>query len=359
MINKDREYLFSQEKDFLLLGGGSIIALIILRLIFSPSDENVTYSLEVTIFLANIINHPHFAASYLIFYEDFLKKITSKKNDASLRIRYFSFGIVAPIFLIFGMAYLVFTNDVISLGILANIMFLLVGWHYVKQGYGMAMLDAAMKRKFFDEEEKKILLRNAYATWIFSWVLINYLAKNKSPSYFGIPYVAISIPNWVVVISALIAGLTAVHVFISLYKKDRGCIAWNGVMAYGVSLYVWLLIRDPIVILWVPLFHSLQYLTVVWRFKSNKFSNSENSGVNWKYKLAAFFTLSVVLGYYMFFQIPSWMDENINYDKNVFGGYLFFFLFWIFVNIHHYLLDTVMWRKNNPDVKSYLFVTRK
>lgn len=31
-------------------------------------------------------------------------------------------------------------------------------------------------------------------------------------------------------------------------------------------------------------------------------------------------------------------------------------LFWVFINVHHYLLDTVMWRKGNPDVKRHLFM---
>lgn len=359
MNNQDKAYLFGPRQDFLLLGGGSIIALIFIRIILPPNQESIALSLELTIFLSNIINHPHFAASYLIFYENFSEKIFSKKYEFSIRIRYFLFGILAPAAIIFCMSYCVISNNVIALGIFSNVMFLLVGWHYVKQGYGMAMLDAALKRCFFSEHEKKILLRNTYSTWIFAWVLINFLAKNKEPSYFGIPYVAIPIPDYLIIFFGLLAGFTAVNVIIMIYKKiiKERRFAWNGIVAYGVSIYAWLLIRDPIVILWVPLFHSLQYLAVVWRFKSNKFSFKTDSLVGWKYKLAAFFAASIMIGYYMFFQIPSWLDANIKYDKSLFGGYLFFFLFWIFINIHHYLLDTVMWRKNNPDVRDNLFLT--
>jgi hypothetical protein len=28
---------------------------------------------------------------------------------------------------------------------------------------------------------------------------------------------------------------------------------------------------------------------------------------------------------------------------------------WLFINIHHYLLDNVMWRKGNPSVAKHLF----
>ena len=34
---------------------------------------------------------------------------------------------------------------------------------------------------------------------------------------------------------------------------------------------------------------------------------------------------------------------------------MFLFVFWIFINVHHYFLDNVMWRRENPDTKKYLF----
>jgi hypothetical protein len=39
----------------------------------------------------------------------------------------------------------------------------------------------------------------------------------------------------------------------------------------------------------------------------------------------------------------------------VLGSTLFLFTFWIFINIHHYFLDNVMWRRGNPEVSKYLF----
>ena len=282
----------------------------------------------------------------------------STDYEPSLRARYFLFGIVAPLVLVVGMAYLVLQGDVVTLGLAANLMFLLVGWHYVKQGYGMAMLDATLKRAFFDEQQKKLLLHNAYAVWLLAWLLVNYLAKNLAPSYFGIPYIALSVPGWALGAAAIGAVWTTLRCLLMLYRRraQRQPLAWNGLVAYGVSLYAWLLVRDPIVILWVPLFHSLQYLAVVWRFQSNRCRSMASDRLNPRYRFALFFLLSLGLGYYMFVQAPGWLDEHVVYDKALFGGSLFFFLFWIFINVHHYLLDTVMWRKGNPDVKQYLFM---
>jgi hypothetical protein len=30
-------------------------------------------------------------------------------------------------------------------------------------------------------------------------------------------------------------------------------------------------------------------------------------------------------------------------------------MFYIFINVHHYFLDNVMWRRGNPDVQQYIF----
>jgi hypothetical protein len=30
-------------------------------------------------------------------------------------------------------------------------------------------------------------------------------------------------------------------------------------------------------------------------------------------------------------------------------------MFYIFINIHHYFLDNVMWRRGNPDVQQHIF----
>ena len=349
--------LYSAPWDFALLGGGSLLALLTIRWASDILSLDVAWSLGTTLMLANVINHPHFACSYLIFYGGFGKKLLSPDYEPSLRARYFAFGIVAPLLLVAGMAYPVLRGDVVTLGLAANLMFLLVGWHYVKQGYGMAMLDATLKRAFFNDQQKKLLLHNAYAVWLLAWLLVNYLAKSLTPSYFGIPYVALPVPGWALAVVAAGAGWTTLRCLLMLrrMRTEGQPLAWNGLVAYGVSLYAWLLVRDPIVVLWVPLFHSLQYLAVVWRFQANRCRAMPSERVNPRYRFILFFGLSLVLGYYMFVQAPGWLDEHVTYDKGVFGGSLFFFLFWIFINVHHYLLDTVMWRKGNPEVKRYLF----
>jgi hypothetical protein len=231
---------------------------------------------------------------------------------AELRRLYLLSGIIVPIVLagLLALPVVMYRPDL--LGLAVNVMGFFVGWHHVKQGYGMAMLDAVLKRSFFNESEKKILLHNAYAVWILSWFYANYSI-----------------------------GTTRFY--------------WN-VTIYLVSLYAWLLVRHPIVLLWVPLFHSLQYLAVVWRYRITR-ETSSASPARPIYRFTLFILVGIALGYAGFSVIPAWLTSHVSYDRSAFGPPLFLFMFMlsIFINIHHYFLDTVMWRKGNPDMQRYLF----
>lgn len=357
----NRAYLYSPLVDFLLLGGGSLIALMAIRLFLGDGEPAAATSLAATIALSNFINHPHFAHSYQIFYSDFRAKIRSADYPIELRIRYLAIGVYAPILIALYLAWTVWAGMPRLLGLAANAMFFLVGWHYVKQGYGMAMVDAALKKRFYSDVEKNWLLLNAYTTWIFSWIAINYFLGTTPKQYLGLEYFTIPVPAPLVFLAAACAATTALRLTHAL-RQRKSNLAWNGLIAYGTSIYAWLLIRDPIVLLWVPLFHSLQYLAVVWRFQLNKSRTTRTTllgqEVGFRTRIFAFAALGIVLGYVGFWLAPGWLNEVVPYDKNLFGPSLFFFLFWIFINVHHYLIDTVMWRKGNPDVARHIFGAR-
>jgi len=61
------------------------------------------------------------------------------------------------------------------------------------------------------------------------------------------------------------------------------------------------------------------------------------------------------LGFFSFWTLPRLLDSSISYNQTIFGGTMFMFIFWIFLNIHHYFIDNVIWRRENPDTKRFLF----
>jgi hypothetical protein len=74
-----------------------------------------------------------------------------------------------------------------------------------------------------------------------------------------------------------------------------------------------------------------------------------------KERMAFFVAVGGILGFLGFWGIPMLLDAYVPYDTATFGGTLFVFMFWVFINVHHYFLDNVMWRRENPDTRRYLF----
>lgn len=365
--HKEKKYLFHPLVDFLCLGGGSLL-LIALLAIFIPLEAATPAASVITLGLANLINHPHFAHSYQIFYENFWQKIHQSNPSKSLRVRYIVAGLIVPTALasFFGISILI--NDAQTLSYGANIMLFFVGWHYVKQGYGMLIVDSVLKRKFFGDWEKKILLVNAYTCWIFFWLLTNWTISEQN--IWGLRSSAFSIPIWILYSGAIVAMVTTGLTFSMLSRKcliERSLLPFNGLVAYFTSLYIWMALRiDPFFLFFVPVFHSLQYLVVVWRYQYNKvsYSNLKNSGPEtdsydsssttlWRF--VRFVAVGVALGYLGFWAIPQFFDSTISYNQTIFGGTMFMFIFWIFINIHHYFIDNVIWRRENPDTRRFLF----
>ena len=364
----DRRYLFGPAVDFLCLGGSSLIVLPLLLLV--PASDYGAPLAATMLLVAHLINHPHFAHSYQIFYRGYRSKAFTAELGRAMQLRYIVAGIVAPAALLSFFALCLALGDARLLGYGGNAMAFFVGWHYVKQGYGMLMVDAALKRQFFKAEEKKVFLVNSYAVWIFSWLNFNDLVTEQS--LWGLQYYTFAVPAPVVALAGAVALATTGATLWTLLARWRSTAALpvNGVTAYLVSLYIWLLLArfGPLWLLVVPALHSLQYLVVVWRFQANYEKAQLASpdykagslarqlfGSNHVAHVVLFFVSGAVVGYLGFWGVPILLTAFVPYNEAIFGSTLFLFVAWIGINVHHYFLDNVMWRRENPDTKRYLF----
>lgn len=333
------------------LGGISLLAIPLVMVI--PESTAIAAIIPVWL-VADLINHPHFAASYLIFYRNFLTVLRDRNLSLPLRARYFTAGFAVPLVLVAFFAWCVSGGDAWLLSLGANLMFFLVGWHYVKQGYGVMIVEAVRTRRFFDDHEKKWLLRNAYACWILYWLVFNHWLGDGE--FWGISYQSLPVPDALLVLAAIVAGLTTLRVVTLLAVRIRtGAqpLPIAGVTAYLVSVYFWLAGRlDPALLLLIPAFHSLQYLVIVRRYEANRASCHGSPGLH----LALFAAMSIGLGYFGFWIAPGWLDANVPQATTGFGeAAVGFFVVWIFINVHHYAMDNAIWRGDNPTTARYLF----
>ena len=361
---KTKASLISESWDFWLLGGAGLI---LTPFLIAIPAEWAPVIFAITLFIANFINHPHFAHSYQIFFRSFYSVSTCKDAPDSIRIRYFIAGVAIPACLV---AYLLsgyFLENARMLGLAGNVMAFLVGWHYVKQGYGMLIVQSVLKRSYFSDNEKKWLLSNAYSLWIFSYLLLNWTGSRSE--LWGLKYLVIDIPIDLVLISAIVAALTTLklsNVLWNKYQAKGTALPTSGLIAYSVTLYIWLFAYlDPILIAVVPALHSLQYLAVVWRFEWNR-ENYRDGTIpqnflfhafgNKPYKrLIRYIFVGTVLGYLAFWWFPEMLSIKTESAFIQQSPGVIFFISWIFINIHHYFIDNVIWRKENSETAKYLF----
>ena len=362
-----RPWLFNPWVDFLTLGGGSFVVLAALAA-FYPGDETSLAALAGTmLFLAHFVNHPHFAHSYQLFYRDFAKKAFSP--DAPLAARYRFAGVMVPAVLAAFLLSALALGSAPLLGLAANLMFFTVGWHYAKQGYGILMLDSACKGIRFSAGERQRLLWNTHLIWITNWLFANDVLSKRD--LWGITYYMFDLPDPILYAVAALATVSTLLVgrdFFARWRTYR-VLPVNGLLAYVAAAYVWLLfVRfDPVLLLVVHLFHSLQYMAVVWRYQLNVESERLSArpaevAARWKawlrsapVGLVRFALVAGALGYFGFWLAPIVLDTVTGYDRAIFGATVFLFIGWTFINIHHYFIDNVIWRRDNPGTRRHLF----
>jgi len=360
-VRSGQRSIYAPVTDFLLLGGGSLLILPLFALV---PESRAPLVLQISFFLSFVINYPHFAHSYQIFYRDFGNKLRGRGYAPGLSYRYWFAGLAVPAVIVGLFAFFIATRNKEALGLSAGAMGFFVGWHYVKQGYGMLIVDSVFRKGFFDEVEKRIFRINAYACWIYFFLRANQGLRERD--YLGLKYYFLDVPRPLLAIGLLVmiaSTLAALWAAVRAARRNgRLKIPFNGYVAYLASLYIWLgVVFIPAIVYMIPAFHSLQYLAIVWKYEFNRerqkiavLEAKPSADTIW-IRFATFVGSGVLLGAAGFYFVPNLLDSGIGYDRTIFGSQLFTFMIFIFINIHHYFLDNVMWRKDNPDVRRHLF----
>lgn len=356
-------HLWGRWLDAGLLGGFSVIAFLVLQWV-RPTAAQALVLAGAMMGLAHVVNHPHFAHSYQIFYRAWRTQRAAAERGT--RWRWWWAGAVAPALLVAVLgaaAWRASLGDLLWMGLCISGMALLVGWHYVKQGFGMAMTDAALQRCWWPPEARNALLANAYVCWATGWVLVN--TSEVGRSYWGyfswqprLPAEGVAAIAALCLLSTLRTALVVARALRQMAgRQPRRALPWAGLLAYVVTLYLWTVFAasDPAYLLMIPFFHSLQYLAVVWRYQVNAWR--AEGGAPGPGRPLRFLGLGIVLGAAGFWWAPVGLEALrtglVDFDPK--GPALAVAVFWLFINVHHYLIDNVLWRKDNPAVNRHLF----
>lgn len=341
MFSINNNYLISNSVDFILIGGAALLTFLIITIFNLNLGLDIVFIMFV---LAFFVNSPHFMISYQIFYSSGLKKVFNKSS-------FFFVGFIIPIILIMiisvGMYY---QNDLPFLFMLVS-MFFLVGWHYIKQTYGCFIVYSAGNKIYYSKLEQNLIKFSLYPLWIFSFLKL--FTSDHVQNFWGLEY---KFPNFLSDFTTLmgLASIIGFFVFILLimygyfFKRIKPNLI---ALTPMIIIYIWMspIFWHEIYFYMIPFFHSLQYFLFTGAYTKNKIKKESLGTRGWLMWWGGAFVSGAV-----FFEfLPKYLD-SIFYQGNSITSNLFLISFIFFINIHHYFIDSVIWRGSNLDVRENL-----
>lgn len=356
----------SRVAEFLLVGGATLVlfpALWLLRNVVGL--ERAELGVGFTMFYAaHLINDPHFAVTYLLFYRDARRRAFGEAFEPWQRVRYVVAGGVAPCVLLAWLVVALGSRSAAALGTLIELMFVLVGWHYVKQGFGVLSVLSARRGVRFSQLERRVILAHCFAGWGYAWASpaqSRLESEEKGVLYFSLPH-----PPWLERLTFAAFALSALAlgaVLLSKWHRERRLPPLAPLTGLLVSIWAWSVYSsaDPLLVYMIPALHSLQYLYFVWLLKRNQARDEASALEFGSPAVARLWWLAagaVALGWLLFHAAPELFDairisEHRRSHERLgdLGPTPWFAAIFAFVNIHHYFMDNVLWRRENPDTR--------
>jgi hypothetical protein len=308
-------------------------------------------------YAAYVINDPHFAVTYLLFYRDARARALGGAFAPVQRARYVLAGFVVPLAIgAWAIAGLV-TKSPLLLGRLTDLMFFLVGWHYCKQGFGALMVLAGRRGVSFLPRERYVILAHAFTGWIFAWSTP--ADPGREVEVKGVVYTTIAQPaalSRASQIAFLVTLVALVVVLVQKRRRERRLPLFTPLVAFLCSVWAWTIFSsvDPLVLYVIPALHSVQYLYFVRLLEGNEAREREREP--WfersaKVRLGVLAASALGLGWILFHGAPWALDDTVARHPALLaalGSTPYLAAINAFVNIHHYFMDHVIWRRENP-----------
>ena len=314
---------------------------------------------------AHFLNDPHFSVTYLLFYKDWRQRAFGSEWGLAQRTRYLVAGLLVPTLLVAWAALALIGRSAQTLGWMIQLMFLLVGWHYAKQGFGVLTVLSARRGVRFTADERSVILGHCFAAWAFAWANPARVAGEFEEK--GVVYWGPTHPSWIELTTGVLLALSTVALSVKLGAKWRreGRLPLTPLLGFLATIWFWTIYTglDPLVRYVIPALHSIQYLYFVWLMKRNEARAAEGPplfGPPVTTRLTALAASALILGWVLFRGAPSMLDATLasalraghaGAAQTGLGDTPFFAAFFVVVNIHHYFMDNVIWRRENVATK--------
>lgn len=366
--------------DFWLIGGASILVWVVMFTLegFRTSwaiDEHFRHLTVTTLSLSLLVNYPHFLASYKLAYTrerafilgHWWQLIAVPAGLAALfAVAYFYYDVPVERLPAVSSAQQMLTGWGANVQVLGgprlgdllftlafNLMIFTLGWHYAKQVYGCMMVYARFDGYPLARMQRTLIRWALLSVWIM--VVVDYNLTGDFRAWRGFSYSTFDLPDIAGPLSQLIVGVGFVLVLYVVFYTNytvTGRRPSLNMLAPFLALYLWWLPQtrqEEFFFLLVPLFHGLQYLAFAYRMEDGRLREAPHREAR-----ATAIVLGLVVGGWLAFEfVPDAIDTRLD----TFGDWQMFFFFTaavLFINIHHYFIDNVLWRFRDPRVRAYL-----
>jgi hypothetical protein len=348
--------------ELMLTGGATLLLLPLCRLLprlfgFERAELAVGF---LAFYGAHLINDPHFAVTYLLFYRRFGRRLFDAQSPPAQRARYWIAGVVAPLALALWGVLAIANRSAASLGAMTQLMFLLVGWHYVKQGFGVLTVLSARRGTSWSPRERRVVLAHCFAGWAYAWS--SPFDPGRHVEEKGVVYLTWPHPAWLEPTTRVVFFASALVLGVVLLRKWRAerRLAWVPLLGLLSSVWIWTVYSgiDPLFMYVIPALHSVQYLYFVWLLKRGEaqaYEGPPHFGKPVGTVLGAYAASALALGLVLFHLLPGSLDAALVNARTArltdLGPTPWFAALFAFVNLHHYFMDFAIWRRENSETR--------
>jgi hypothetical protein len=291
--------------------------------------------------LARLCNWPHFAAtSYRLYH--------ARENVGQYPLT----ALLVPVILV-AATIGAFAHPTTMGTMFVKLAILWSPYHFSGQTLGISLLYARRAGIAIGRATRRLL--TAFVFSAFAWAMARAESGAGVRHYLGVDHPKLGVPPWMVYGCAVVLCLSGAALLVVV---ARWCVRERRMLPPVVALpavaqLIWLVVgRDyeSFQVL-VPFFHSLQYLLIAWALQISERVGSggvRRTGLALAAESARWWGINVVLGLVLFAVAP-WACTFLGYDL----------LFAMAVTsaavqLHHFFVDGVIWKLENPRVRSPL-----
>ena len=347
-----RQFLVSRRSDGWLTGGFAVALWLVAKL-SSLAGQPISQLARSWYWPAALVSAAHFGMSYRLAYGH--KAAEARTRRVPL--------IVAPATL--AVVLIGIAGVALALGERAvhpttaafvSLVYLLTTWHYVKQVYGVVRVGARYRGISLTPREASILRYGLYPMWYLGAARI---FVKSSGARFGQYQLGLQLlPHWTVNVAraAAVAGGLGIGWVIYGVSKRHSVRPPALMVAPNVAAFLWLLVPADFATLTLALgaLHAVQYLACCSRVELSRVETSrvETAGATSLLTPTRWFEMlgGAACGGFL---LSNWLPSVLGrvFDRPALP-LMFAALFFVFLNLHHYIIDAVVWRSSGDVVRS-------